>query len=45
MAADRVIRWTTAGVEIGVAAMASYEHPYALVRVHGEAARTGDRSR
>ncbi len=41
MAADRVIRWTTAGAVIGVAAMASYEHPYALVRAHGEAGQTG----
>jgi len=41
MAADRVIRWTTAGAVIGVAAMASYEHAYALVRAHGEAGRTG----
>ena len=34
MAADRVIRWTTAGAVIdvvAVAAMASYEHAYALV--------------
>ena len=41
MAADRVIRWTTAGAIAGVAAMASYEHAYALVRAHGEAGRTG----
>jgi hypothetical protein len=41
MAADRVIRWTTAGAVIGVAAMASYEHPYALVRAHGEAGLAG----
>jgi hypothetical protein len=41
MAADRVIRWTTASAAAGVAAMASYEHAYALVRVHGEAGRTG----
>jgi Protein of unknown function (DUF2637) len=37
--ADRVIRWTTAGVVVGVAAVAavaSYEHAYALVRAHGE---------
>ena len=43
MAADRVIRWTTAGAVIGVvavAAMASYEHAYALVRAHGEAGWT-----
>ncbi len=39
MAADRVIRLTTAGAVIGVAAVAavaSYEHPYDLVRAHGE---------
>jgi hypothetical protein len=30
MAADRVIRWTTAGAVLGVAAVASYEHAYAL---------------
>jgi hypothetical protein len=34
----RVIRWATAGA---VAAVASYEHTYALVRVHGEAGWTG----
>ena len=39
MAADRVIRWTTAGAVAGVAAMASYEHAHALVRAHGEAGR------
>jgi hypothetical protein len=40
MAADRVIRWTTAVAVIGVAAVAavaSYEHAYDLVRAHGEA--------
>ena len=41
MAADGVIRWTTAGVVAGAAAMASCEHACALVRAHGEAARTG----
>ena len=41
MAADRVIRWTTAGAVAGIAAMASYEHAHALVRAHGEAGRTG----
>jgi hypothetical protein len=44
MAADRVIRWTTAGAVVGVAAIAgvaSYEHAYALVRAHGEAGWTG----
>jgi hypothetical protein len=38
-AADRVIRWTTALAVVGVAAVAavaSYEHAYALVRAHGE---------
>lgn len=40
-AADRIIRWTTAGPVVGVAvvaAVASYEHAYALARAHGEAA-------
>jgi Protein of unknown function (DUF2637) len=44
MAADRVIRWTTAAAVVGVAAVAavaSYEHAYALVRSHGEAGWTG----
>ena len=43
-AADRVIRWTTAGAVVGVAAVAavaSYEHAYALVGAHGEAGWTG----
>jgi hypothetical protein len=43
MAADRVIRWTTARAVVGVAAiaaMASYEHAYDLVRAHGEAGWT-----
>jgi hypothetical protein len=43
-AADGVIRWTTAGAVVGVAAVAavaSYEHAYALVRVHGESGWTG----
>jgi Protein of unknown function (DUF2637) len=42
-AADRVIRWTTAGAVVGVAAVAavaSYEHAYALVRAHGESGWT-----
>jgi hypothetical protein len=42
-AADRVIRWTTAGAVIAVAAVAavaSYEHAYDLVRAHGEAGWT-----
>jgi hypothetical protein len=41
MAADRVIRWTTAVAVIGVAAVAavaSYEHAYDLVRANGEGA-------
>jgi hypothetical protein len=43
-AAEHVIRWSTAGVVVGVAAVAavaSYEHAYALVRAHGEAGWTG----
>jgi hypothetical protein len=43
MAADRVIRWSTAVAVLGVAAVAavaSYEHPYDLVRAHGEAGWT-----
>ena len=40
-AADRLIRWTTAGAVVGVAAVASYEHAYGLVRAHGEAGLTG----
>src|ERR1700727_1146282 len=43
MAADRLIRWTTAVAAIGVAAVAavaSYEHAYDLVRAHGEAGWT-----
>jgi hypothetical protein len=43
-AADRIIRWTTAGAVVGVAAVAavaSCEHAYALVRAHGEAGWTG----
>jgi hypothetical protein len=39
--ADRVIRWSTAFAVLGVAAVvaaaASYEHAYDLVRAHGEA--------
>jgi hypothetical protein len=41
-ATGHVIRWSTAGVLVGVAAvaaMASYEHACALVRAHGEAGR------
>jgi hypothetical protein len=43
MTADRVIRWTTAGAVLGVAAVAavaSYEHAYDLVRMHGESGWT-----
>ena len=43
MTADCVIRWTTAGAVVGVAAIAavaSCEHSYDLVRVHGEAGWT-----
>jgi hypothetical protein len=43
MAADRVIKWTTAGAVLGVAAVAavaSYEHAYDLVREHGESGWT-----
>jgi Protein of unknown function (DUF2637) len=42
-AADRVIRWSTAGAVVGVAAVAavaSYEHAYDLIRAHGEAGWT-----
>ena len=38
-AANRVIRWSTAGAVLGVAAVAavaSYEHAYDLVRAQGE---------
>jgi hypothetical protein len=41
MAADRVIRRTTAGAIAAIAAMASYEHAHALARAHAEAGRTG----
>ena len=34
--ANRVIRWSTAGAVVGMAAVASCEHAYALVRAHGE---------
>jgi hypothetical protein len=43
MAADRIIRWSTAGAVVGVAAIAavaSYEHAYDLVRAHGEVSWT-----
>ena len=42
-AADRIIRWSTALAVVGVAAVAavaSYEHAYDLVRAHGEAGWT-----
>jgi hypothetical protein len=41
--ADRVIKWSTAGAVLGVAAVAavaSYEHAYDLVRAHGESGWT-----
>jgi Protein of unknown function (DUF2637) len=41
---DRVIRWSTAFAVLGVAAVAavaSYEHAYDLVRAHGETGWTG----
>ena len=40
----QIIRWSTAGAVVGVAAVAavaSYEHAYALVRAHGETGWTG----
>jgi Protein of unknown function (DUF2637) len=43
MAADRVIRWSTALAVLGVAAVAavaSYEHAYDLVRANGESGWT-----
>ncbi len=42
--ADKIIRWSTAGAVLGVAAVASvasYEHAYELVQAHGEAGWTG----
>ena len=36
MTTGQIIRWSTAGAVIGVAAVASYEHACALVRAHGE---------
>src|SRR5215471_7633145 len=42
--ADRIIRWSTAVAVLGVAAVAavaSYEHAYDLVRAHGETGWTG----
>src|SRR6516164_8611235 len=41
--ADRTIRWSTAGIVLGVAAVAavaSYEPAYDLVRMHGESGWT-----
>src|ERR1700684_1942941 len=41
--ADRIIRWSTALAVLGVAvvaAVASYEHAYDLVRMHGESGWT-----
>jgi hypothetical protein len=43
MTADRGIRWSTALAVLGVAAVAavaSYEHAYDLVRAHGESGWT-----
>jgi len=37
---DRVIKWSTAFAVLAVAAVASYEHAYDLVRAHGEAGWT-----
>jgi hypothetical protein len=42
--AGRIIKWTTALAVVGVAAVAavaSYEHAYALVQAHGEVGWTG----
>jgi hypothetical protein len=38
--ADLIIRWSTAFAVLGVAAVASYEHAYDLVRAHGESSWT-----
>jgi beta-glucanase (GH16 family) len=43
-ATEHVIRWSTAGAVVGVAtvaAVASYEHAYVLVRTRGETGWTG----
>ena len=43
-AGEHVIKWSTAGTVVGVAAVAavaSYEHAYALVQAYGEAGWTG----
>lgn len=40
---DRIIKWSTAGAVLGVAAVAavaSYEHAYDLVRAHGKSGWT-----
>jgi hypothetical protein len=42
-ATEHIIRWSTAGAVLGVAAVAavpSYEHAYDLVRVHSESGWT-----
>jgi hypothetical protein len=43
VAADAVIRWSTAGAVVGVAvaAAASYEHAFALVRMGRRTGRPG----
>src|ERR1700722_6537418 len=35
-AADRLIRWSTAGAVVGIAAVVSYEYESNLVAAHGE---------
>jgi hypothetical protein len=43
MTTEHVIRWSTAGAVLGVAAVAavaSYEHAYDLIRMHGESGWT-----
>ncbi len=43
MSTEHVIRWSTSGAVLGVAAVAavaSYEHAYDLVRMHGESGWT-----
>jgi hypothetical protein len=40
MTTEHIIRWSTAGAVLGVAAVASYEHAYDLVRAHGESGWT-----
>jgi hypothetical protein len=44
-ATEHVIKWSTAGAVVGVAAVAavaSYGHAYAVVRAHGEAGGRSD---